>query len=270
MNNAAKTGSLNDRIIQYFPALGFIAGILIWILDACIDHFLMKNEEIFFESLTGHSPSEIWMRTLIIIITTSISFIAKSLMNKQKRTENLLREYQQQLEAKVDERTKELENIAFRDPLTHLLNRRKFSEILENQINRSERYTEPFALLICDIDYFKKINDRYGHQIGDEVLLKFSMYLINNLRNSDSCARWGGEEFIILLPQNNLKEAEITAEKLRKGLENLEIIDEINITISTGITSFSKSDNSNQMVKRADDALYIAKESGRNKVVALE
>jgi len=152
------------------------------------------------------------------------------------------------------------------DALTELNNRMKLDEALENEVNRAQRYQSTFSIIMLDIDYFKKVNDTYGHLAGDNVLKKIADLLKMNLRKTDVPGRWGGEEFLILLPQQNKTYACMIAEKLRKTIETSEFPDVGIITASFGLTEYASEDVVNSLIKRADDALYRAKELGRNRV----
>ena len=121
-----------------------------------------------------------------------------------------------------------------------------------------------------DIDHFKLINDTYGHLTGDTVLKEFTNFCKNNIRKTDTFARWGGEEFVILMSETNIKEAKEMCEKLRIGIENLKIDDLPNITASFGLTQMLSNDTQENFFKRADKALYVAKNSGRNRVEIIQ
>ena len=124
-----------------------------------------------------------------------------------------------------------------------------------------------FIIIIADIDHFKSINDKYGHQVGDEALKDVANTLKNTLRSNDVIARWGGEEFVIMLKNATIKEAQKIAEKLRVNIEQTKVQNTINITSSFGLTKYYAKEDTNHTFKRADDALYEAKQSGRNKVI---
>jgi diguanylate cyclase (GGDEF)-like protein len=126
-----------------------------------------------------------------------------------------------------------------------------------------ERESE-MSLIMIDIDNFKKINDTHGHNVGDSVIVQISQTLIKNLRNIDIVCRWGGEEFVILLPTADIDNAALLAEKLRGHIENLEVESVGSITASFGISRVVEGDDLKTAVHRADEALYIAKQSGRN------
>ncbi|WP_281951151.1 GGDEF domain-containing protein [Nitrosophilus kaiyonis] len=165
-----------------------------------------------------------------------------------------------------------LKLIAATDKLTGLFNRNKFYEIANIEIERANRYNRPLSLIIFDIDFFKRINDRYGHNIGDYVLKTLSSIIKKNTRKSDYIFRWGGEEFIILTPETDILGAKKLAEKLRKAVENFEFDTVKYVTISLGVAQYNKKIDKDidSLIKRADDALYRSKESGRNMVTIYE
>jgi diguanylate cyclase (GGDEF)-like protein len=161
-----------------------------------------------------------------------------------------------------------LQQLVTVDPLTGLENCRSIMIFTELQIKLAQRYKSFFSILLIDLDYFKKINDTYGHLIGDEILKNIAKILKYVLRNVDHIGRFGGEEFIVILPNTNLKNAVLVAEKVREAIANFvhNIEDHIiQTTVSIGIASYnSLDDDVNQIIKRADQALYTAKSSGRN------
>lgn len=167
---------------------------------------------------------------------------------------------------------KELERLASTDPMTHLYNRRYFGELATTVVKLAKRSGLVYSLIIIDIDKFKRINDTYGHIIGDKVIVTLAKELKYNSRESDIVSRWGGEEFVILLPQTEEDGAMLIAEKLRKHVETLSVVTEddkkLCFTISLGVATANLHNCSNfeDVISNADKALYLAKESGRNKV----
>lgn len=153
---------------------------------------------------------------------------------------------------------------ATHDALTKTYNRSFFLDKLDDEITYSSRYNAPFSLIIFDIDHFKRFNDSYGHLKGDEVLISVCEIVRLNIRKTDVFARWGGEEFVILLPNTPLKNGEILAQNLRKKIEILQIPEGLSITASFGLSEYQHGDTEKSIFKRADDALYKAKENGRN------
>ncbi|HEX5329203.1 diguanylate cyclase [Sulfuricurvum sp.] len=166
----------------------------------------------------------------------------------------------------VELQKKSFEKLAKIDTLTGLINRFQFDVLYAHAIQNAKRYHEPLALIMFDIDFFKNINDRFGHDIGDHTLQHVAHTITQRLRSSDIFARWGGEEFMILLPKNDFDEAMTLAEDLRCAIENA-LFDTIgNITISFGVAVMQEGDDEALLLKRADQALYMAKEKGRNRV----
>lgn len=160
---------------------------------------------------------------------------------------------------------KELERLSITDALTGIGNRRYFQNKLQEEISRASRYNYLFSLIMFDIDHFKVVNDKYGHAIGDEVLIEYSKLVKSYLREADIFCRVGGEEFMIMLPFTSKESAKEIAQKLRVAIESYKKV--VPITMSFGVVEFEKGDDLESMYKRVDDALYGAKEGGRNMVV---
>lgn len=204
----------------------------------------------------------------------AVDYITKPFHNQE-----LLARVKNHLELKFirDELQKalvELEKLAKTDELTGISNRRNFINFAQREFNLAKRQKRLFSLLILDIDYFKKINDTYGHPIGDCVIKFVAQKCVQCLRKEDLCARWGGEEFIIFLSETDLKQSIVVGNRIQNTIETETIIiklHEINITISVGISIYHEDDEDvNQTIFRADKALYQAKNSGRNKVMTID
>jgi len=164
-----------------------------------------------------------------------------------------------------------LENLSITDQLTGLYNRRYFDDHFEMERQKVQRYNSLLCLIMIDIDHFKLINDKFGHQCGDLVLKKFSQLLKKNIRSTDILSRWGGEEFLILLPATSLENALKMAEKMRKAIEQNTFAEVGEITASFGVSEVTASSNSDrEAIYQADKALYHAKNKGRNKVISYE
>lgn len=165
---------------------------------------------------------------------------------------------------------KALEKAARIDPLTGLLNRRAFMAGLKSEETRFARNKRSFCLLMADIDHFKQVNDTYGHEAGDSILKKLSHVMAEKLRLQDTIGRWGGEEFLIMLPETGVTGASHVAEKLRMTIQNHEFLyqkHQLSITLSFGISVYENTITIDKCIKRADDNLYLAKQQGRNRVV---
>jgi diguanylate cyclase (GGDEF)-like protein len=164
--------------------------------------------------------------------------------------------------------TAKVEDLADTDPLTNALNRRSFSRSLQEELNRTQRFSTSFAVLLLDLDHFKQVNDRYGHGVGDEVLCAAVFNIKDSTRGVDLIGRWGGEEFVILLPQANAATAQIVAERIRANISKASPmsvrVQHISFTTSLGIAIAHPGDTVQSIIGRADEALYRAKSAGRN------
>lgn len=159
---------------------------------------------------------------------------------------------------------KELENLALSDKLTGLFNRFKLEETITNELETATRYNRSFGVIIFDIDFFKSVNDNFGHQVGDEILVNISQTVQQQIRHSDTLFRWGGEEFILICLEVNRSEIELIAENIRQKVEAIQHHQVNKLTISLGVTLRRAEDSVDSIIKRADEALYVAKNSGRN------
>ena len=216
-----------------------------------------------------------------------LGLISKHINNMNRRIsvrDQELRDARQTLEERVAERTRDLQQevearkkaekqmmqLAATDHLTGVLNRRAFDEKATKEIQRAIRYQRPLAVILLDLDHFKEVNDQYGHQCGDRVLVELANLIQPCLRSIDSLCRHGGEEFIILLPETGEDEAHFLAERLRKEIEKKIIFSDnstFSITASFGVASWAQEDKDIlPSIHRADKALYKAKEAGRNLV----
>jgi diguanylate cyclase (GGDEF)-like protein len=219
---------------------------------------------------------------------------------------DLIHHYQNKLETSYNEARREIEDLkklvsvansdkietlikevqkykelSLTDHLTGLFNKRYFHTRLVEEVTRAKRSSYEISLIFCDIDYFKRVNDRFGHHMGDEVLRKMAQILrggvdelniISRLRKSDIIARYGGEEFVIILPETGKQGAAIAAERLRQEVENYTFRldgEDVHITMSFGVAELSPEDKDHtEIIKNADYAMYKAKNSGRNRVIA--
>jgi diguanylate cyclase (GGDEF)-like protein len=191
-----------------------------------------------------------------LVARVKVQLKIKSLQDELKRSNELLRE------------------MSITDPLTKLRNRRYLMEVLEQEIQRSARTRSPLSVIILDIDHFKKVNDTYGHQLGDEVLAVVGSLVGQTLRTYDVAARYGGEEFFLVLPDTPLREARAVAERIRRDVEMLSFTDRLrslHVTVSLGVAVFPSERATSQeaLFREADKALYRAKQGGRNRTEAM-
>ncbi|MCF6206697.1 MAG: cache domain-containing protein [Sulfurovum sp.] len=193
------------------------------------------------------------------------------LANNFNRMVDRLEEQIVTLDRKIQEKTEALQKLAITDALTQLYNRRYFSEISVEMFHLGKRNREPLSVIMFDIDMFKHINDTYGHQVGDKVIVVLSTLVGQIKRASDIACRYGGEEFILLLPKTDRKGAFELAERLRKVIEDNKIVLEdgtvVKFTVSLGVSQvdYENDKDIEDVIRRADDAMYIAKRDGRNK-----
>ncbi len=286
--NAFKNIYQKNRLI---PLLGLFLGVLFWIIDAAVDFRFFNEEQKSFQDVFFDPESmDLWMRTLVIGMLLVFSFIARKILLNETQARLELENYKAVLEQKVAERTleigkrneelqkevqerkkveAELQQLATTDSLTGLYNRRMFQQFLAAEIERDKRYRSGLCIIFCDLDHFKLINDHFGHAAGDRVLQAFAASCKKILRDSDIVARWGGEEFVILVPQANLENTVSIAKKLQMATEQIDCPPVGRFTSSFGVTIFVASDTTESFIKRADDALYLAKGNGRNRVESL-
>ncbi len=200
-------------------------------------------------------------------LNLSYEQLVLELKESKEKSERFARELQ--------EANAKLEQLAFKDGLTGIFNHRYFQEILDKEMARAKRYGHPLGLLLFDIDYFKKVNDSYGHPAGDKVLINLAQQISNTIRPSDIIARYGGEEFAVILPETKGSGLKVFAERLRRCAANLTTSTEngpIQVTISCGGALLSPTDSINKQnfIDIVDRALYQSKDKGRNRVTVLQ
>ncbi len=188
-----------------------------------------------------------------------------------------LEEQAKQTENKVREQAKIIADLRAKvriDGLTGLLNRRALENDLQKELSKVKRYHYPLSLIMCDIDHFKRINDTYGHGIGDKVLRNLALIWKKSVRETDSVYRYGGEEFMIIAPHTSKEDSFKLAERLRKKVSTYKFVVEppdkfITITVSLGVTQMQPEESVQELIDRVDKALYKAKKGGRNRTVVL-
>lgn len=176
------------------------------------------------------------------------------------------------LHKQLEEQLSENKKLSVTDQLTGLYNRRYLLEAFEKEVNRLKRYNRTFALIMFDIDFFKLVNDNYGHDVGDRVLKDLASLVSSRLRKSDTFSRWGGEEFMILAGEMDVESARILAEDIREKVEDYDFSPVTSLTCSFGVMTCNDPADCEMkvMTKQVDLALYKAKATGRNKVVVYE
>lgn len=170
------------------------------------------------------------------------------------------------LENDLDERYEEVKRLSITDPLTGVMNRSGFYRNIEAALELVQRKNQPLSLIMMDIDNFKSVNDEFGHDIGDEILTKVVTLTSQSIRKSDTITRWGGEEFLIIVPELKIDKAIELADRIRSNIEEKPLLNNKTITCSLGVSNYLEGEPIEQCIKRADSALYDAKKEGKNMV----
>jgi len=194
----------------------------------------------------------------------------KKLRGKVSALDPKFKEKIEELFGTMKESISLLYETAIRDEKTGLYNSKFFETILDMEIEKVKRRQQKLSIFMIDIDYFKKINDKYGHLKADELLIRLAEVLTKQFRKSDIVSRFGGEEFLILLPETDLKKAKKITSRLRTAIKSDKILKKHDVTVSGGLTEFRKRDTKKTFKQRVDKALYKAKHSGRDKFVSVE
>ena len=256
--------------------------------DAFIDaSFFDEDRRGFLTNLVDPEPMDIWMRMVVFVLIVSFSLYARFLMRGLVALTDELTEQRDSLAQRVAEATEELQmrnnsledeirlrnnleahlrELAITDPLTRLFNRRKFLEDMAAANLVDRRYKTGIAIILCDIDRFKVINDTNGHDVGDAVLIRFAEILKKNTRETDIVARWGGEEFAILVASNEATKVVAIAEKLRQSIQEATFPRSLSVTASFGVAILGGDGDIDTLMGDADKALYRVKAEGRNAV----
>lgn len=274
---AASRGDLSRQI----PFGGYIAGAL-KTLQANLKHMTWQTKMIasgdFSQRIEFMGEFSQSFNSMVIQLDQTL----KELVSKEEAlrlaNDDLLREnnIRRQTEAALRRSEESLKLLAITDPLTGLYNRRQFNELAEAEISKALRYERPLSLIIFDIDFFKHVNDTYGHACGDLVLKMVSKTTRESLRAGDIPARYGGEEFVVLLPETPVAQAAVVAERLRRRIGDATVQGEkcmITITVSFGVSDYvgkpdakSRDRALSELIATADAALYASKNAGRNMV----
>lgn len=241
MKNPEKTYRLNLNTFTNIPETFYI-------------HFYALDDNIIILGNVNMLEVE-QLRKQLVTITSELNSVNRELQKKN---------------VQLEQAKKRLDEIARTDPLTKLSNRRDFYELIEREVIRFERNQRPLSIVMTDIDYFKKVNDTYGHDCGDYILVSVGNIIRTEIRKQDAVGRWGGEEFILLLPHTDAKGAYNVSEKIRKKIENTTFHysdHTLHINLTLGICEFKKNMNIKDCINKADHALYLGKQEGRNRVI---
>ncbi len=242
-----------ETIAHYYVELGLAQGSLD--LDSFLYTRRLKTDHRLLYQIVASA-------LLTLLVVTAIALRFARLSTRLRREVGRRREAEQQLL----QSNQMLEELANTDRLTGQWTRRKFEEVTQQAIASAERYGEPLSLIFLDLDHFKQINDKYGHEVGDKVLSALAQRLRSQLRKADSLCRWGGEEFIVLMPHTDLGHACDIAEKLRAQVASAPLHADLWVTASFGVSQWQPGQTLGQLVDSADRLLYSAKQGGRNRV----
>ncbi len=244
--------------------------------SGCIGEYFIAHDDFFHLGKLGQSES--WLEVLatqhkeqtLVSMLEQTTAEPKAFALKVSQLDSGSKFYVATFFDVTDLHIKSKENYfkATHDPLTGIYNRAYFSDNLEHKREMMQRYDASLSLILFDIDHFKAINDNYGHLVGDDVLVTLATDVKKLLRKSDSLARWGGEEFVILLPNTKRKQAELIAENLRYQIEHLSFKQIEGLTASFGVAELLGDEDEKQLLHRVDEALYKAKAKGRNCVIS--
>lgn len=205
-----------------------------------------------------------WRTALQVLVPLLLILLTAVLYSRRlKRTNQALRQSQQAL----SESNRKLESLSITDHLTGCFNRGYLDKTMHRESQRINRYGGHLSLILIDLDDFKQVNDRYGHLTGDRVLIDSCAWVRRHIRETDTLGRWGGEEFVIICPDTDLKQAKTLAEKIRAGVEALKLPQAIHQTLSIGVAQYRPDESIDRWVSRTDQALYLAKHRGKNQVL---
>ncbi|PKN14057.1 MAG: hypothetical protein CVU67_07625 [Deltaproteobacteria bacterium HGW-Deltaproteobacteria-24] len=272
VTNGVTISHVNKRFLDFFQKTSLDE----YLQNAqCIDGFFKQENNFFHKGMI--EPNESWIESMKKL--PEIQRVVK-LINKEGEERIFtvkIHEYDNDEKyyvisltdiTQIKQKSNLLEYQANHDQLTGLYNRQKFNDIFTKEMRRCKRYSSFLSVILFDIDNFKTVNDNYGHEAGDDVLRKIANIISVNLRETDSLVRWGGEEFIVLLPETDLQTASSVAEKLLESLSVLtfDFMPE-KITASFGVATLNETDSESSLISRADEMLYKAKRNGKNRVV---
>jgi diguanylate cyclase (GGDEF)-like protein len=276
---ATKRLDKKTTFVKHIPNTDWLIGSGFFHAD--IADLIHSEEEMISFGKVKNKQEILTAGLFFILMSFLISFMISQWIKKKfylyekritrKNTE--LKDLNEMLEKKVKERTMnlevvntKLERLATTDALTQLHNRYFFMQSLEAEVKRFYRYHSVFSLIMFDLDYFKQINDTYGHQRGDEILIEVSRLVESSLRNTDTLFRFGGEEFMVILPETDLDEAYEIADRMRLLVEKNDFGLELKTTISIGVVVFKDGDSVDSIISKVDTLLYHSKDEGRNSI----
>ena len=279
LNPMSNNVEIKYSFVKKIPNSDWIIGSGFYLSE--VNAKILEHKIDMYDIMYSKSNNILYISLVVIFISLLMAFyITKNLKDSfsqyKKSIDNQkdeLKELNETLELKVETRTIELqemknnfEKLATTDTLTGIHNRYSLMKIFTTEINRSHRYNQPLSVMMIDIDFFKKVNDTYGHDLGDEVLIALTNLMGINLRDIDISGRYGGEEFLIILPNTIVEDAKNFAERLRREVSEhkFEIVG--HLTVSIGLAQLSENEDFDKIFKRVDKLLYKSKNNGRDQV----
>lgn len=260
-----------------YTLYGVLFGIFFPTFATLLDSFLKYNSIEF--ALIIHTQTSNHLLWIIDTAPFFLGLVARMVGKKRDELENVLNNREAEIEEKtkdlktallnLKESNKKIKELSITDSLTNVFNRAYIDEYLTNEIKRAMRYDPHLSIMMLDLDHFKKVNDEFGHLVGDKVLVELAKRLKNNLRSKvDWIGRYGGEEFLVVLPQTSLQNAYKVAQKLQKKITEKPMVDSIYITVSFGLAGYNLKEDKyitmETFIATADENLYKAKRDGRN------
>ncbi len=239
---------------------------LLSILNKAIESVTQEEKKKILDKWISVKYEKAQDYTILIQVVAVLSIIILVIYYRIREVNKINRKLYR-LHKKLELKNTELTRLSNTDSLTGLLNRRRIDEYLNEQLSLYKRHETPFSLILLDIDYFKLVNDDYGHDVGDTILIEFSKIISENIRNTDKVARWGGEEFMILCPSNTVDETVILAQKLKALIEKYPFTKVSHKTASFGVAQIQEGESLHMLFIRIDKYLYQAKANGRNQIV---
>lgn len=281
LSSISRPNQIKHVYVKHVPGTDWTIGSLFY--DADMDTELSVTQASLTSQYEARIQNMQQVSILGVVVAVLVSLLLSMLIYRMlmryrdalDKSNSELQSLNVSLEENVQKRTQELELansqlelLASTDSLTGIQNRYAFMNVIEAEVKRADRYQSHFSVLMFDIDYFKRINDEYGHDIGDNVLIELTGLVQHSLRDVDSFCRLGGEEFVILLPYTNLDASCLIAERIRQQVEAHVFNDIKHLTISLGVVEHEQGEAVDKVLKRADIALYESKRAGRNQVSA--
>lgn len=257
-----------DRALIYAMV---ISGILAVLLGIIFGNRISASLRLLTEEIGRVKPGEI-RKDIVISSKDEVAVLADTF---NKISHHLADAYEEleQAHQQVTKQAEQLLELSIKDELTGLYNRRHFREQASQYFKQAKRYQTPLSVMLADIDFFKRINDQFGHATGDIVLREVATIMQSNLRESDLLARYGGEEFVVIFPKTDLTDAIELCERLRNAIESFTwhtIEPELKVTLSIGLDADTSLQQFDELLVKADEKLYLAKDRGRNQVISAD